>query len=60
MVDSITENGLLLGIMPAALYTTREQDLRSGDRFLLYTDGFKEATNHCGDFYGDERLGRVC
>ena len=32
--------------------------IRSGDLFVLFTDGITEAMNASDDFYGEERLGR--
>jgi sigma-B regulation protein RsbU (phosphoserine phosphatase) len=55
-VYRITENGLVLALMPAALFTATTQPLLSGDRLLLYTDGIIEATNGDGEEFGYERL----
>jgi phosphoserine phosphatase RsbU/P len=51
------EHGLILGIMPDAVYTTSELELRDGDCVLLYTDGIPEAQNPRGDFLDLERMG---
>lgn len=55
-VETIQENGLLLGIMPQALYTSCERLLSPGDRFLLYTDGLLEAANTADEFFGGARV----
>ncbi len=55
-VESITENGLILGLMPIAAYTAVEREFARGDRFLMYTDGLLEAANAEDEFFGDERV----
>ena len=55
-VHRITENGLVLALMPAAVFTATTQPLLSGDRLLLYTDGIVEATNSDEEEFGYERL----
>lgn len=54
-VESLEQNGLILGIMPHASYTFAELPLTPGDRFLLYTDGLIEGANTADEFFGDER-----
>jgi hypothetical protein len=46
------EKGIILGQFEDARYQNIELNLKSGDRFLLYTDGIIEATNNSGDFFG--------
>jgi sigma-B regulation protein RsbU (phosphoserine phosphatase) len=55
-VEAVEENGLLMGIMPSAAYTARENVFQTGDRFLLYTDGLIEAANEHDEFFGEERV----
>lgn len=55
-VQQIEENGVLLGFLEDACYTTCEKRFEPGDRLLLYTDGLIEAENAAGDFYGLERV----
>jgi sigma-B regulation protein RsbU (phosphoserine phosphatase) len=55
-VSRISENGLVLALLPSQNYTSTTQPLLSGDRFLLYTDGLIEATNAGGEEFGYERL----
>lgn len=55
-VEPVEENGLMLGFLPAAGYTSVEHSFEKGDRFLLYTDGLPEAANAAGEFFGDDRL----
>ena len=42
-VASIEENGLMLALFSSATYTSTTQQLKAGDRLLLYTDGIVEA-----------------
>ncbi len=46
------EKGIILGQFEDAQYQNIDLDLKSGDRFILYTDGIIEATNAAGDFFG--------
>jgi sigma-B regulation protein RsbU (phosphoserine phosphatase) len=55
-VESVEENGMLLGIFPGSPYTTRIAPLAAGDRCLLYTDGLLEAPDPSGEEFGAERL----
>ena len=55
-VESLEENGLLLGILPNAGYAEKVVPLESGDRCVLYTDGLLEATCPAGNEFGAERL----
>jgi serine phosphatase RsbU (regulator of sigma subunit) len=55
-VESLEENGLLLGIMSRAPYTSMEDRFERGDRFLLYTDGLMEAANEKDEFFGEARV----
>jgi len=54
---TITENGLFLGFMPHAQYTSVETSFQQGDVVLLYTDGIPEATKGATeDDFGEDRL----
>jgi len=55
----IEENGLVLGVLSSAAYSSTKQTLRKGDRLLLYTDGVIEAANGGEEEFGQERLGRL-
>lgn len=57
--DSITENGLMLGLFPTAPYSVVERKLHGQTRFLLYTDGILEASNGTEQFFGEERVREV-
>ena len=55
-VESIEENGMLLGIFPGSSYRSKTVPFEHGDRCLLYTDGFLEAPSLSGEEFGTERL----
>jgi sigma-B regulation protein RsbU (phosphoserine phosphatase) len=55
-VDTIVENGVMLGHFPDWTYTATERPLCPGDRLVLYTDGVIEATDASGAFFEEERL----
>jgi serine phosphatase RsbU (regulator of sigma subunit) len=50
------EKGIVLGQLEDARYQDIKLRLKSGDRFILYTDGIIEATNAAGDFFGWNRF----
>jgi sigma-B regulation protein RsbU (phosphoserine phosphatase) len=55
-VESMEENGLMLGIFPEGAYKSLTAKLNSGDRFVLYTDGIPEAPSASGEEFGMERF----
>jgi sigma-B regulation protein RsbU (phosphoserine phosphatase) len=55
-IESLEENGLMLGIFPESAYKTMRAVLESGDRFVLYTDGITEAPDASGEEFGMERF----
>lgn len=55
-VQSIEQNGLMLGIFPGCGYETFTCGFNDCDRCLLYTDGIVEASNVAGEEFGGERL----
>ena len=54
-IQSVVENGLLLGVLPFASYTSKTLTVGHGDRFLLYTDGVLEASLR-GEEFGEDRI----
>jgi sigma-B regulation protein RsbU (phosphoserine phosphatase) len=50
--------GLPLGMMEGTVYVPATVPFSSGDTLLVVTDGFTEAHNPAGEFYGDDRVGR--
>jgi phosphoserine phosphatase RsbU/P len=46
------QKGIILGQFEDAQYSSTELRLKSGDRFILYTDGIIEAANAAGDLFG--------
>jgi hypothetical protein len=52
----IESNGLLFGALPDTHYPERALVLRSGDRFVLYTDGLSDAEDARGEPFGESRL----
>jgi len=55
----IESNGLLFGAPFEGGYPVREISFSSGDRFLLYTDGFSEPENAAGEPFGDRRVEQI-
>lgn len=55
-VESLTEGGLALGVLPDSRYEERPFGVRPGDILLLFTDGVSEATSSSGEQFGPGRL----
>jgi sigma-B regulation protein RsbU (phosphoserine phosphatase) len=58
-LERIESDGLLFGVNPDSDYPVCEIPVKSGDRFLLYTDGVVEPKNAAGDSFGDRKLEQV-
>ena len=58
-MEKIESNGLLFGVRPECDYPVCELPIKSGERFLLYTDGVTEPENAAGSPFGDARLEEV-
>jgi len=54
-VREIEENGLMLGLLADAAYSSVEMRITPGDRCLLYTDGVFEARNAAQEEFGKSR-----
>lgn len=48
--------GPALGVFEGASYSTERNELRPGDRVVLFTDGLFEVEGENGDFYDERRL----
>jgi hypothetical protein len=55
-ITEYREKGIILGQFEDARYQNIALGLKSGDRFILCTDGIFEATNAAGDLYGWDRF----
>jgi serine phosphatase RsbU (regulator of sigma subunit) len=55
-VKSLSPEGMPLGILADAVFTSEMVDLPEHCRVLLYTDGLTEAMNAAGERFGQERL----
>ena len=55
-IESLEENGLLLGPFAGAQYSAIGSPFEPGDRCLLYTDGLVEASNRKEEEFGVLRL----
>jgi serine phosphatase RsbU (regulator of sigma subunit) len=58
LVEPVGESirGPALGIIPGSKYAESRIAIEPGDVWLAYTDGFSEATNAKGEFFGADRL----
>lgn len=55
-MSELQPTGPVIGIMPDAVFSTREITLEKNDLVLAYTDGIPDARNVENDFFGSERL----
>jgi phosphoserine phosphatase RsbU/P len=58
-LQRIESNGLVFGVVADPDYPVCEMPVKSGDRFVLYTDGVVEAENVRGEAFGDHKLEEV-
>jgi serine phosphatase RsbU (regulator of sigma subunit) len=55
-LESLSEGGPLLGVVPEASFLNGKVDLRVGDVLLVYSDGILEARNEADQEFGFDRL----
>jgi len=55
-LESLSQGGLLLGVLPAAAYVSGSVGFGSGDVLLVYSDGLIESVNEKGEEFGIARL----
>ena len=55
-VEQLESTSTLLGLFPEWNCAMREQELFPGDVLALYTDGITEASNECGEEFGERCL----
>ena len=55
-VEALEAGGVILGILPGALYVGGEVTLAPGDLVALYTDGVTEGADAANEMWGEERL----
>src|SRR5256886_8442014 len=59
-LESLSEGGLLLGVLDDAAYVRGTVQLNAGDMLVVYSDGILESRNLAGEEFGYERLERSC
>ena len=59
IVERLEGGGPVLGMLPAACYSSGEIALASGDLLVVFSDGVVEATDKRGEEFGEERLART-
>jgi sigma-B regulation protein RsbU (phosphoserine phosphatase) len=64
----IHRDGTMTKLLPTApplaaandvVFRTSIRSIVPGDRLILFSDGLPEATNHSGEFFGDEKIEQV-
>lgn len=55
-LESLSEGGLLLGVIPEASYVDGSFTLGAGDVLMFYSDGITESLNSAGEEFGYARL----
>jgi sigma-B regulation protein RsbU (phosphoserine phosphatase) len=57
-MESLSEGGPLLAVVPSASFTQGRMKLHPGDVLMAYSDGVLDSSNDAGDYFGLERLKR--
>jgi sigma-B regulation protein RsbU (phosphoserine phosphatase) len=55
-IQELGQGGLILGVVPDAVYEESEARLEKGSLLAVFSDGVTEARRGDGEFYGPERL----
>ena len=55
-LESLSDGGLLLGVLPDAAYMSGSVEFDRGDVLLVYSDGLIESVNEKGEEFGMARL----
>ena len=55
-LETLSEGGMLLGVIPSTSYVSGCVQLNDGDVLLVYSDGITESANCTGEEFGDARL----
>ena len=55
-LESLSEGGLLLGVLSDAAYVSGSFQLGAGDVLMIYSDGITESLNNAGEEFGYARL----
>jgi serine phosphatase RsbU (regulator of sigma subunit)/transcriptional regulator with GAF, ATPase, and Fis domain len=55
-VEILTDNDIVLGVLPSVPMANRRVDLKPGDLIVLYTDGIPDAINAREEEFGLDRL----
>jgi serine phosphatase RsbU (regulator of sigma subunit) len=55
-MESLSEGGPLLGVVPSASFAQGRVELRPGDVLVAYSDGVLDSTNNAGEDFGYQRL----
>ena len=58
-MERLTEGGPVLGVLGDATYRTASVQTHEHDLLALFSDGISEATNHRGDYFGEEGVTAV-
>ena len=58
-VEELVSRGLMLGIMPNAVYEEQSLVLEPGDRLCFYTDGVVDSRNAAKETFGMDRLRKL-
>lgn len=58
-MERLTEGGPVLGVLGDATYRTASVQTHEDDLLAMFSDGISEATNHGGDYFGEEGVTAV-